>query len=111
MTDSPLLPIKDDELYKQITSLRSVIIWPLSMIILGVYALFILSLGFFPSLLAKPIGEGVTSIGILFGFSLIILTFILTGIYSYFANSKIEPMLNELRKTHTKNNDKEGHAS
>jgi uncharacterized membrane protein (DUF485 family) len=111
MKDNTFISIQEDPLYKQITSLRSIIIWPLSIIILGVYALFILSLGFFPSLLAEPIGTGVTSMGILFGFSLIILTFILTGIYSYFANSKIEPMLNELRQKHIKNNDKEGHVS
>lgn len=102
MSDHDYTSIKDDPLYKKLSASKSVIIWPLSIIIFGVYALFILSLGFFPSLLAAPIGDGVTSMGMAFGFGLIILTFILTGIYSYLANSKIEPMLEELRQKHIK---------
>jgi len=58
-------------------------------------------LAFYPSYLAQPIEGGVTSIGILFGFMLIILTFVVTGIYSYVANRTIEPMLEQLRTEFT----------
>lgn len=89
--------IQNHPLYQEIISSRRVLVWPLSLVILISYLSFILALAFFPDFLAQPIGSGVASIGMVFGFALILLTFLLTGIYSYIANKKIEPMLQALR--------------
>lgn len=93
--------IKSHPLYKEIRDTRKRLVWPLSVVILVAYLAFILSLAFYPASLGKPIEGGVTSIGILFGFGLIILTFLLTGIYSYVANRTIEPLLEKLRAEFT----------
>ena len=71
----------------------------LSAVVLVSYYSFMMVVAFAPGLLAKPLGEGMTlSIGIPIGAAIIIVSWLLTGLYSHFANGEFEQINNELVK-------------
>lgn len=78
--------------YTQLTRARHRIVWPLAIITIVGYFGLVLTIAFSPASLGLPIGEGVTSIGVVLGLSVIFLCFIVTGIYVYYANRVIEPL-------------------
>ena len=82
--------------YIALTRARKKIVWPLSLIIIAAYFALILTIAFAPSALGTPIGEGVTSVGIALGLGVILLCFLLTGIYVYYANTVIEPLTKKI---------------
>lgn len=63
---------------------------------LSAYFGFILLVGFAKPLLARPIGDGVTSLGIVLGVALIGLTIVLTGIYVRQANKVFDPLIKSM---------------
>ncbi len=88
--------LRNDPRYKRLVSERSRLGWTLTGIIFVAYYGFIALIAFDRSLLARPIGTGVMSVGILVGFGLILLTVMLTGIYVWRANQKFDPVIAEL---------------
>ena len=69
----------------------------LSLIMLTIYFGFILVIAFLPSLLARPLGEGmVMTIGIPVGIVVIVSAFVLTGIYARRANGEFDNMTKRL---------------
>jgi uncharacterized membrane protein (DUF485 family) len=78
--------------YAALTRARKKIMWPLSIIMIAAYFVLILAIAFAPESLGDPIGEGVTSIGITLGLGVILLCFVITGIYVYYANRVLEPL-------------------
>jgi len=70
----------------------------LTFITLTVYFSFILTLAYAPSVFAAPLFEGsVISIGIPVGIGIILIAFILTGIYVKKANTDFDAILNRLK--------------
>ena len=90
--------------YVALTRARKKIVWPLSALVVFAYFALILAIAFDPASLGTPIGDGVTSIGVVLGLGLIFFCMIVTGAYVYYANHVLEP-LNQavLRKTATRN--------
>ena len=82
--------------YIELTRARKRIVWPLSLIIIVAYFSLILTIAFYPNALGTPIGNGVTSVGIALGLGVILLCFLLTGIYVYYANAVIEPLTKKI---------------
>lgn len=78
--------------YAALTRARKKIIWPLALITITAYFALILTIAFAPQALGTPIGNGVTSIGIVLGLSVIFLCLLLTGIYVAYANRVLEPL-------------------
>jgi uncharacterized membrane protein (DUF485 family) len=78
--------------YAALTRAQKKIMWPLSIVIIAAYFALILAIGFTPESLGNPIGAGVTSIGITLGLGIILLCFVITGIYVYYANRVLEPL-------------------
>lgn len=78
--------------YAALTRARKQIMWPLSIIMIAAYFVLILAIAFAPESLGDPVGEGVTSIGITLGLGIILLCFVITGIYVYYANRVLEPL-------------------
>src|SRR5690606_18852321 len=78
--------------YVALTRARKKILWPLSVIMIAAYFVLILAIAFFPEFLGNPVSDGVTSIGIALGLGIILLCFVITGIYVYYANRVIEPL-------------------
>jgi uncharacterized membrane protein (DUF485 family) len=84
--------------YIALTRARKKIIWPLSTVIITAYFALVLSIAFTPKSLGIPIGNGVTSLGVLLGLSIIFLCFIITGIYVSYANRVLEPLTQAIIK-------------
>jgi uncharacterized membrane protein (DUF485 family) len=69
----------------------------LSAIVLVTYYSFIMVVAFAPGILGRPLGEGMTlSVGIPIGAAIIVISWLLTGVYSYFANGPFDELTNDL---------------
>lgn len=64
--------------------------------ILAIYFTFVLVVAFVPSVLAIPLGDGVTTVGIPVGILIILAAFGLTGIYVKKANSEFDDITDKL---------------
>ena len=78
--------------YAALTRARKKIIWPLSLATILAYFALILTIAFAPASLGNPIGNGVTSIGLVLGLGVILFCMVITGIYVYYANRVLEPL-------------------
>ena len=84
--------------FTELVQKRSSFAWKLTIIMLVVYYAFILVIAFSPATLGQTIGSGVTTIGIPIGFGIIILSFILTGIYIQRANGEFDDLNNQIKE-------------
>lgn len=85
--------------YQELVSKRSRFAWALSIVILVVYYAFVLVIAFEPALLGAKIGDGVISVGIPVGIGIIVLSFILTGVYVKRANSEFEALTQDIKNS------------
>jgi len=85
--------------YQELVSKRSKFAWMLSIVILVVYYAFVLVIAFDPALLGTKIGTGVISVGIPVGMGIIVLSFILTGVYVRRANSEFEALTQDIKNS------------
>ena len=89
--------VKINPKYKELVQKRSRFAWQLSFTMLGVYYAFILIIAFFPTLFAIKIGTGVTTLGIPVGIAVIIIAFVLTGIYTQRANGEYDELTQQIK--------------
>ena len=81
--------------FKEMVAKKSKLSWTLTAIMLFVYVGFMLLVGYNKEFLLMPISPGaVTTWGIPLGLGIIVLSFVLCGVYSYIANAKLD-QLNE----------------
>lgn len=78
--------------YAALTRARKKIMWPLSLATIAAYFALILTIAFYPTTLGTPIGNGVTTIGMVLGLGVILFCMLITGIYVYYANRVLEPL-------------------
>ncbi|MGV8835829.1 DUF485 domain-containing protein [Cellvibrio sp.] len=78
--------------YAALTRARKKIMWPLSLATIVAYFALILTIAFNPTALGNPIGDGVTSIGMVLGLGVILFCMVIIGIYVYYANRVLEPL-------------------
>lgn len=78
--------------YAALTRARKKIMWPLSLATIAAYFALILTIAFHPTTLGAPIGNGVTTIGMVLGLGIILFCMLITGIYVYYANRVLEPL-------------------
>lgn len=98
MTDEPHLRVLNNPHFQELVRRRSSFAWTLSIIMLVIYFGFIALIAFDKSLLAMKIGAGVTSLGIVLGLVVIVVAFLLTGIYVRRANGEFDDMTERLKK-------------
>ena len=67
-------------------------------LVVGVYALFIIFLAFFPPILATPFKNSTITIGIPFGLFVIFFSIVLTGFYLYIASKEFDPLVERIKK-------------
>jgi len=84
--------------FAELVQKRSSFALKLSIIMLVVYYSFILVIAFFPTSLAQKIGSGVTTVGIPVGLAVIIIAFVLTGIYTQRANGEFDDLTNQIKE-------------
>ncbi|MDQ7989301.1 MAG: DUF485 domain-containing protein [Candidatus Dactylopiibacterium sp.] len=76
---------------------RRVFSWTLSIIMLAIYCVFILVIGFKKELFGTPLGpDTVITWGIPFGVGVILSAFVLTGIYVRRANGEFDRLTREV---------------
>ncbi len=92
--------IEADERYRRLVATRSRFAWTLTALMLVIYFGYILLIAFEPQWLARPIGAGVTSIGIPLGIGVIVAGIVLTALYVRRANAVFDRDLDALRKDH-----------
>ena len=95
-TDARLARIGADPRYQALVRDRSRFGWLLSVLVLAVYLGFILLVAFDKTFLARPIGEGMTTIGIPLGVAVILFAIVLTGVYVRRANREFDARLADL---------------
>ena len=89
--------VKNNPKFHQLVAKRSRLVWTLSIIILVIYFSFILLIAFAPSFLGQPISaSSPISIGIPIGLFIILIAFILTGIYVFIANKNFDQINKEV---------------
>lgn len=94
MTDAQLTRIADDPRYRRLIRARGRFGWLLSGIMLAAYFGFVLLIAFDKAFLSQPIvAGGVTSLGIVIGFAIILLAIVLTGLYVARANRDYDAAL------------------
>lgn len=85
--------IKNDPDFHHLVKVRSSFAWTLTIIMLVIYFGFVLTIAFDPKLLGTPLSEGsVTTIGIPVGVAVILIAFVLTGIYTRRANGEFDEL-------------------
>lgn len=89
--------VRNNPKYVELTKKRSSFAWKLTILILSVYYVFIMTIAFSPETLGQTLGDGVTTIGMPIGLAIILLCFLLTGIYTKRANGEFDRLNNEIK--------------
>ncbi len=100
MDDAEATRVAADPRFRELVRWRGRFTWALTVVMLVAYLSFILLIAFDKALLAQPIGAGVTSIGIVAGFAVIVLAIVLTGIYVRRAAHDFDPLVDALQAEH-----------
>ncbi|AMW80084.1 hypothetical protein AMD27_15050 [Acinetobacter sp. TGL-Y2] len=81
--------------FKEMVAKKSRLSWTLTGIMLFAYVGFMLLVGYNKEFLLSSLSGGVTTWGIPLGLSIIVLSFLLCGVYSYIANNKLDQLTAE----------------
>ena len=84
--------IRANPKYQQLKSTRNSYGWIMTILMLVVYYGYIALIAFDKAFLAKPLGAGVTTLGIPIGVGVILFTIIITGIYVRRANTEFDAL-------------------
>ena len=88
--DAIVARIEANPKYHELRRKRNTLGWTLTILMLVVYYGFIGLIAFDKEFLARPIGSGVTTLGIPIAFGVIIFTIVITGLYVRRANSEYD---------------------
>ena len=103
MQDPIYARIQSNPRFQELVGKRERFAWLLSAVMLGLYLAFILLIAFEPQVLGARISpDSTTTWGIPIGVGLILVAFVLTGIYVYRANGEFDELnaaiLDEVKK-------------
>jgi uncharacterized membrane protein (DUF485 family) len=101
MADPVVTKIQANPKYLELRKKRNRIGWFLAALMMVVYYGYIALIAFDKEFLARPIGHGVTTIGIPMGIGVIVFTIVITGIYVRRANSEFDRLTAEIMKEAT----------
>ncbi|SDO13930.1 DUF485 domain-containing protein [Pseudomonas jinjuensis] len=98
MTSQELERIRQHPDFVQLVRRKQRLTWSLTLAMLAIYYGFVLLVAFFPDVLGRPLNGGVTSVGMLVGVIIVLLSFALTGIYVRHTNSVLDPLNDRLKQ-------------
>ncbi len=98
MSESVVARIQANQSYLELKKKRTRFGWLLSAMMLIVYYGYISLIAFNKPFLSRPLGAGVTTIGIPIGFGVIIFTVIITGVYVRRANTEYDALTQRILK-------------
>ncbi|UCZ57738.1 DUF485 domain-containing protein [Desulfurispirillum indicum] len=93
--------IYDNPRFQEMVKRRNAFVWRLTGTMLGVYGFFLLGLAFFPAIYAYPVPflrYQVIPMGIPIAIGVIVVAFVLTGVYVRRANAVYDTLNEEVRK-------------
>lgn len=93
--------VKRDPEFRELERRRSRFAWTLTFTMVVIYFGFILTVAFAPSILATPVGTGVTTVGIPVGIGVILIAFVLTGLYVHRANTEFDAAIDRIVEKHS----------
>ena len=99
MSDIETARIAQNPHFKELVHERTRFGWTLTIIMLVVYFGFIGLIAFDKALLAMKVGSATTSLGLILGVAVIVLAFILTGIYVQRANGRFDQLTADLKRS------------
>ena len=102
MSDPMVERIQRNPKYQQLKRTRSRYGWTLAILMLVVYYGYIGLIAFDKEFLAKPMGAGVTTIGIPIGMAVIVFSIVITGLYVRRANGEYDRLTAEILKEASK---------
>ena len=102
MIDPVVTKIQNNPKYLELRSKRNTLGVTLTILMMVVYYGYISLIAFNKEFLAKPIGEGVMSLGIPVGMGVIIFTIVITGLYVRRANGEFDALTQEILKDASK---------
>jgi uncharacterized membrane protein (DUF485 family) len=94
MSDSAVYQrVRQNPKFHELVRKRGRLAVALSVIVLGSYYCFMMVVAFAPDLLRTPLAEGANlTVGVPVGAAIIVVSWLLTGLYSYFANGEFEEL-------------------
>lgn len=98
MDDSQVQRILNNPKFQEMVSKKRKLSWTLTAIMLVIYVGFMLLVGYNKEFLSSSVSGGVTTWGIPLGLGIIMLSFILCGVYSYIANNRLDQLNQETLK-------------
>ncbi|EEP61057.1 DUF485 domain-containing protein [Sulfurihydrogenibium yellowstonense] len=94
--------IKNDPDFQKLVKERTRIMIILTLVELVVYFGFILLVAFNKEFLAQKLGDSVITIGIPIGIGVIVISFLLTGIYVYIANKDFDELTEKIKQKYVR---------
>lgn len=98
MTPHDLERIRQHPDFIQLVRRKQRLTWSLTGAMLVIYYGFVLLVAFAPGVLGQSLSGGVTSVGMLVGVGVILLSFALTGIYVSKTNRVIDPLNDKVKE-------------
>ena len=98
LIDPMVARIEASPKYQTLKRRRNALGWWLTLLMLLVYYGYIGLIAFDKELLARPLGSGVTTLGIPIGIGVIVFTVLITGFYVRRANSEYDRLTAEILK-------------
>ena len=102
MIDPMVARIEANPKYHELKRKRSSFGWLLTILMLLVYYGYVGLIAFDKELLARPLGAGVTTLGIPIGLGVILFTVVITGLYVRRANDEYDRLTAEILKDATR---------
>ena len=96
MSDPMVERVQRNPKYQQLKQARSRFGWTLTILMLIVYYGYIGLIAFDKEFLARPLGTGVTTIGIPIGMAVIVFTIAIVGIYVRRANREYDALTRDI---------------
>lgn len=87
-----------DPRFMELVKKRNGLAVTLTVVTMAVYLAFILLVAFDKPLLATKVGGGTTSVGIVFGLVVIVLSFVVTAIYVSAANGRFDELTSQIKR-------------
>ena len=88
--DKEILTNKD---FQQLVTVRKQVAWSFLILLLGLYSVFGLMSVYSPEILSRPVfAGGIVPIGVAMGYGILAMTFLVTIIYVWLANSYFAPL-------------------
>lgn len=98
MRDPVIETIQNNPAYLELRRKRNRLGFALTLLMLLVYYGYVALIAFDKEFLAKPIGAGVTTLGIPIGMGVIIFSVIITGLYVRRANNEFDQLTRDILK-------------